>query len=74
MVDRTPFSQIEEQPSLVIRRLTSEELVKYEQRYSANLVGIFTPAKLAPPRKEQLIAVVEFDDLFDIQGNRFYDN
>jgi hypothetical protein len=65
---RISFSQLEGYDHLEIRRLKPVELAKYNQFSSTNLVGIFGS------RNDELIAVVEFDDLFDLNGNRFHND
>jgi len=74
MIDREAFSRIESR-LLAIRRLKPIELLGVDNSFSRfdNPVGIFVPAKL-PATKEKLLAIVEFDDLFDLNGNRFYND
>jgi hypothetical protein len=59
---RTPFSSLENERPLKIRRLTDDER---QARYLAgSVVGIFSHAG-------KMLAVVDFDDIFDENGNRF---
>jgi hypothetical protein len=69
---RKPFGEVFEGkkigegiPQVTLRRLTSEEEQKYDVFPSQN-VGIFHGA--------DPIAFVDFDDLFDADGNRFYND
>jgi hypothetical protein len=72
MVDRIPFSEIEGLP-LELRRLKPVELLGIDNSFNnwLNPVGIFRVPNVGKP---VLIAVVEFDDLFDLSGYRFYND
>jgi hypothetical protein len=54
------------QPLCYLRRLTGEDLKKHMIANRGNPVGIFNGDKL--------LATVDFDDLFDADGNRFYND
>lgn len=53
-------------PQVTLRRLTQEELDLYCMRSGETQVGIF--------HGPSLIATVDFNDLFDESGNRFYND
>ncbi len=74
MIDRTPFGQAIEGEPIQIRRLTEVELLGIDQSFMRfnNPVGIFR--FYMTNRKPKLLAIVEFDDLFDLNGNRFYND
>lgn len=69
MVDRVEFTKLEEL-KLKVRRLKPVELLGIEQNFrsSDNPVGIFGLVN------NKLLAIVEFDDFFDLNGNRFYND
>lgn len=71
MVDRIPFSRVEAETLTVMRRLGRIEAEEAGCGSMATPVGIFGRIMHA---KNSLIAVVEFDDLFDAEGNRFYND
>ena len=62
---RTPFSELAG-TLLTMRRIPQDIAEKHGCGRMANPVGIYRGKKLA--------ACVEFDDLFDKDGNRFYDD
>lgn len=70
MIDRTPFSDIENKDTLSIRRLTLEDVIAFGAHRSG-MVGIFQHPNVGSP---VLIAVIDFDDMFDADGNRFYND
>lgn len=53
-------------PDVQLRRFTKEDWGNYPQWRNGEPVGIFWG--------RDLIAVVDFDDLFDAEGNRFYND
>lgn len=53
-------------PEVTLRRMTEEEMEKLNLAYRDETVGIFHGS--AP------IAIVMFDDIYDHQGNRFYND
>ena len=68
MVDRELFSRRVEGLPVTVRRLTTLELLGIDESFKrfACPVGIFVNSAIP-----KLVAVVEFDDLFDLNGNRF---
>lgn len=71
-IERENFSRIEEF-KVRVRRLKPVELLGIDQSFNRfdNPVGIFSEVGKLKPR---LIAIVEFDDFFDLNGNRFYND
>jgi hypothetical protein len=74
MVDRLPFGQAIEGEPLELRRLTPVELLGIDEGFKrfVNPVGIFRI--YMSNRKSKLLAIVEFDDVFDLSGNRFHND
>jgi hypothetical protein len=54
------------QPLCYLRRMTPEDIQKHRTTEVGTPVGIFNG--------ENLLATVDFDDLFDEDGNRFYND
>lgn len=53
-------------PQVTLRRLTEEDEEKAPKYWGIGDIGIFHGA--------DLIAIVGFDDIFDAEGNRFYND
>jgi hypothetical protein len=53
-------------PLLHMRRFNAEDVVNHPMFITGSPVGLFSGARL--------VAVVEFEDLFDDNGNRFYND
>lgn len=70
---RKPFSKaIEQRPGVTLRRLTDEDKQNYPHAIGGggdNYVGVFNVYG-----KQKLLAILDFDDLFDERGNRFYND
>ena len=71
MIDRLAFGQAIEGEPLEMRRLTPVELLGIDSGFTCfnNPVGIFRI--YMSNRKSKLLAIVEFNDLFDLSRNRF---
>lgn len=71
-VERLDFGQAIEGEPLEMRRLSQTDLLGIDNGFTRfdNPVGIFRI--YMSNRKPKLLAIVEFDDLFDLSGNRFY--
>jgi hypothetical protein len=72
-VERKNFGEVFEgnkvgvgEPLLTMHRFTKAEEDKYSHIRGSQNVGLFHGA--------DLVAVVDFDDLFDEEGNRFYND
>lgn len=70
-MQRKEFSRIEG-IAVELRRMTPKQASKAGCRsMGANAVGIFT-VSMNEAKNNKLVAVVDFDDIFDNEGNRFY--
>lgn len=71
-VERKPFSHVfgdlggRPRPEVTVRRLNAKDMQKYDIRDRGCPVGLFWG--------RDLIAQMDFDDLFDADGNRFYND
>jgi hypothetical protein len=70
--ERKPFGEVFNDnrsrplPLCQVRRMTRDEIQKYQVTEHGTPVGLF----YGP----DLVAQVDFDDLFDADGNRFYND
>ena len=71
-IERVPFSLVEAHHMIRPRRLSQVELLGIDEGFKRfdTPVGLFQVVN----GQSKLVAVVEFDDLFDLSGNRFYND
>lgn len=71
-IERKPFSEVfgesgkTREPLVKLRRLTAEDIKEHQVTETGTMVGVFW--------ERELLAIVDFDDLFDAEGNRFYND
>jgi hypothetical protein len=71
MTDRKPFGQAIEGEPLELRRLNEDEAIKLEAPYGA--VGIFR-ISFNKAKNGKFLGFIDFDNIYDPQGNRFYND